>query len=653
MKGYCPSCDKDAPADAVKCPDCSTDLLQVAEDSLVGRTIDGRYTVLRELGRGGMGAVYVAKQKYLGREVALKVLLHSLSSDEAYVKRFLREARVVAGLKDPHTITVHEFGITDDDLLYFTMELLEGVSLSQIIRERGALPPERVALIVEQACQSLTEAHDKGLVHRDLKPDNIFISRDTNYDDFVTVLDFGIAKPLDQAEQLTVTGIVCGTPQYLSPEQATGKNLRASSDLYSLGILVFEMLTGTIPFQHKNLTQILIDHLDKPPPALSDVRNDLPFSLPLEAFVTRALAKSPADRPPNARAFSQELRRAVETPAARIGRPSKGDTADLFPGRRADTTPGHPVPPVTPSKAASGPSAETHIVDTQPPTTRVDPLDPLTETAPTPQAVAAEERTTATEFSRPTKTEAALADTSYAERPTRARRWPLVILGLLIIAGTVLAILRPWKTDAPPPSTPAADAPSGPRAGAVEAPPEAPIVLPGAPDVVEEEIPPVAPVIDVLAPEDTTQLAVPPVADVQEPAPLQAPDTMDAVEPPVDAMDDAAPREDRVSPDLVEDTATTLEAPVEHKAPVVHKAPIEHKAPTEHGPAPAEVEAPPEDGAPGEDAPPEEPAPPAEEPEPRQPEDLFHMDEVPTEKDYKDNLFELDEVPDKAKSGGG
>lgn len=297
MSKYCPTCQKRYPDELSECEQCREVLLPVKEVDLIGRTIDNRYRILRLLGKGGMGVVYVARQTFLEREVALKVLKSDMAGDQAFVKRFLQEARAVARLRNPHTITVHDFGTTEDGLLYFSMELLKGKALSAIIKARGRLDFDYAAQILVQTCESLAEAHSAGILHRDLKPDNIFVSQDKAGRPFVTVLDFGIAKALDSQEKLTATGMVCGTPHYLSPEQATGGELDGRADIYSLGVILFEMLTGVPPFDGDQPIQVLMRQIQEHPKPLVEVCPDVDVRPGVQELLDRLLAKAASKRP--------------------------------------------------------------------------------------------------------------------------------------------------------------------------------------------------------------------------------------------------------------------------------------------------------------------------------------------------------------------
>jgi predicted Ser/Thr protein kinase len=270
--------------------------------------MDGKYRVEAILGQGGMGTVYRALHVQLERSIALKVLRTDVEGDEESGRRFVREARAVASLKNPHTITLHDFGVTSDGLRYFTMEFLEGRPLSRLLKEEGPMAWRRALRLVLQACESLKEAHGLGILHRDLKPDNLFVTKDGEGNDFVKVLDFGLAKVLESSEHLTATGVAFGTPMYMSPEQARGDAMDARSDLYSLGAVLYEMLTGEPPFASENAFGYLVRHVTEQPKRLRERRPDLDLPPGVEDVVSCLLAKSPDERPADVSALVTRLR---------------------------------------------------------------------------------------------------------------------------------------------------------------------------------------------------------------------------------------------------------------------------------------------------------------------------------------------------------
>jgi serine/threonine protein kinase len=281
-----------------------------AEDgaSLIGHIIDNRYRLEARLGQGGMGAVYRATRLNIGDEVAVKIL-HSNQQDARAAERFRREAQAAARLKHPNAVVIHDFGITTEGLQYLVMELVEGEDLRTLIKRGGAMNVTRAVEIITQVCSALDEAHSHGIVHRDIKPDNIIVKQGTGRVR-VKVLDFGIAKLKDAAaSHLTQTGSVMGTPHYMSPEQCVGEEIDARSDIYSLGVVLYEMLTGSVPFNAPNSNAIVVQHVMNAPPALRERRSDIPVAV--EAVVLHALQKQKEARPQTASALAQELITAV------------------------------------------------------------------------------------------------------------------------------------------------------------------------------------------------------------------------------------------------------------------------------------------------------------------------------------------------------
>lgn len=289
-----------------RCPDDDTptvpsELVKNPEkmDPLVGKTVDKKFHVEERLARGGMANVYRVVHQKTNAVLALKVLSRILVEDLTAVRRFYKEARLAATLRHPNTVRVFDVGNTDDGACYMAMEFLEGHSLGQEYRSGISLPVSRVVHVIAQILRSLGEAHEAGLVHRDLKPDNVFLINHYGVPDFVKVLDFGIAKAIrEESEQLTQTGTVVGTPRYMSPEQAQGKPLDQRSDLYSLGIILYELLAGKPPFNDDIPVRLLMMHINDPPVSLNVIRPDI--SAGLCKLVMELLEKEPPQRPSSA-----------------------------------------------------------------------------------------------------------------------------------------------------------------------------------------------------------------------------------------------------------------------------------------------------------------------------------------------------------------
>lgn len=313
MEKYCPKCFKKYPPETERCPEDGSYLVSPMDKDLTGEVLDDRYTVMERIGRGGMGVVYRAEQHLIKRIVALKVLRREIVQDESAVKRFLNEARSIASLDSRHTVTLHDFGVTRDGLLYYTMELLKGRPLTRIIRDEAPVDHVRAAGLLLQACRSLEEAHEHNILHRDLKPDNLFVTEKRGREE-LKVLDFGIAKLVGDASMDTVTrtGMIIGTPQYLSPEQALGNTVVPASDLYSLAIVFYEMLAGKPPFIDDTPMKTMWAHIRDPVPPLRERNPDVQVPRSIEAFLARALEKEPGKRFTSVPVFTDALRKAVE-----------------------------------------------------------------------------------------------------------------------------------------------------------------------------------------------------------------------------------------------------------------------------------------------------------------------------------------------------
>jgi eukaryotic-like serine/threonine-protein kinase len=348
----------------------------------------GRYELLAELGRGGMGAVFRARDQDLDREVAIKVLSPLLAGDPGFVERFRREARLVAGLRHPNIVVLFDWG-NQDGVPYLVMELLDGLSLRQRIGRDGRLPLSTVLDLVRQCADALDYAHQRGIVHRDVKPGNVMVDAAEH----ATLTDFGIARALSGSD-LTIAGGIIGTPEYLSPEQALGQPVDARSDVYSLGIMAYELLVGRVPFQSDSTPAILHLQAYAAPPPLATICPDLPA--PATAVLDRVLAKNPGDRYPSGGQFARDLEAALASADAALAAPSVAHRPSLTPPRIGR--------PSTPPPAA-----------------------PASTSAPAPVA---------------------------PPRPA-SRRWRAPLLGLLGLAGALAGLLLAWPLLEPrPPATP-------------------------------------------------------------------------------------------------------------------------------------------------------------------------------------------------------
>jgi serine/threonine protein kinase len=284
-------------------------------DPLVGQVLDEKYELTSLLGKGGMGAVYHARRVHIGDEVAVKVLLRQFVADSGLIERFRREARAAAALRHPNVVVIYDYGEArkEDAPAYIVMELVEGESLRQLLRQDGRLTPERAVSLMRDICAGVGAAHRRQIFHRDLKPDNVIVlpPDEDRERETVKVVDFGIAKLRDASgvTTLTETGVVMGTPHYMSPEQCRGEQLDARSDVYSLGAMLYEMLAGTPPFNASSLMGVLTKHITEAPPPLP---TDAATPPTLTAVIMRSLAKDPDARPSDATELSRELRAAED-----------------------------------------------------------------------------------------------------------------------------------------------------------------------------------------------------------------------------------------------------------------------------------------------------------------------------------------------------
>jgi serine/threonine protein kinase len=308
----CPQCQSSCEETHKFCPTCGFPVAKVAvntDDPLVGRTLPGGYVILDLVGIGGMGRVYRAEQTNLGRTVAVKIVHPHLLGEENAAARFITEARAASRLNHPNSVAVIDFGKTEDGQLYLVMEFLRGKDLARVQYEEGPLSFRRIVNILKQVLAALSEAHHLGIIHRDLKPENIILEQIRTGGDFVKVVDFGLAKMRVEAVQSNITspGIVCGTPEYMSPEQGRGDPLDARSDLYAVGVIFYQLLTGRLPFEADSPTQVVLMHITEQP---DDPRTIVPErSIPslLSDVCLMALAKDPGHRFSNADEYAEAL----------------------------------------------------------------------------------------------------------------------------------------------------------------------------------------------------------------------------------------------------------------------------------------------------------------------------------------------------------
>src|SRR5262249_15768620 len=273
----------------------------------------GSYRLLRKLGKGGMGEVWLARHRMLARDAAIKLILPEMLSGKSgkvaflMQRRFEQEAKTTALLRSPHTVELYDFGVTEDGVFYYVMELLDGIDLESLVKTFGPQPAARVVSILRQVCGSLSDAHRHGMIHRDIKPSNIFLCRMGSEYDFAKVLDFGLVKVLDGNEaRVTGEGVTTGTPAYMAPEVSLGDSIDARTDLYALGCVAYWLTTGRLVFEEKGATATMLAHIRNAPIPPSE-RSELPVPEWLDRIILMCLAKDPSKRPTSAETLAQML----------------------------------------------------------------------------------------------------------------------------------------------------------------------------------------------------------------------------------------------------------------------------------------------------------------------------------------------------------
>jgi serine/threonine protein kinase len=382
---------------------------------LVDQTL-GQFQIIEQVGKGGMALVYKAYQPNLQRNVAIKVLAPKFSDDMDLVKRFLREAQSAAALQHPNVIIIHDVG-SEGDIHYIVTEFLEGMTLAQLLKEEGALSPERILHIVQQIANALDYAHSRGFIHRDIKPSNIMV--DPSRDDHVTLMDFGLVQ-VTGGSRITRTGFIMGTPDYMSPEQAKGDPVDLRTDIYSLGVTVYHMLTGQVPFAKSTPHAVLLAHIMEDPPAMSTADADISFEI--ESVVRKAMNKDPADRYDWSGDLAADLEMAVDSPATFTAPPLRPSMYPQGPSTIAAAGPQYgPAQPTPTPPGGTAPHPQT------PP----GGVTPYPTTAPAPSA------------------------------PKKRAKWVLPVIGLsafavlsiLVIAGILLwPQIRPLLAGGPTPT---------------------------------------------------------------------------------------------------------------------------------------------------------------------------------------------------------
>jgi hypothetical protein len=350
----CPQCDKDVEQDVTSCPLCNTKLVEIREeaDQVVGTVIDRRFEVRDKIGQGGMGTVYRAWQRSVGREVAIKLIDRSFSRDPMGVRRFLREAKLASQLSQPNTVSVFDFGQADDGRLFIAMELLRGRTLYQVLQQEGAFSVERTKRIGVQICDALEAAHSLNIVHRDLKLENVIVLDHPPGRDLVKVLDFGLAKNIrDPGSRATESGIVVGTPRYMSPEAATQGTALPAGDIYALGVMLGELATAKPLWEGDNLPQLISQKLD-PKAAIARMPAAIKSTI-------KSMIDPEPDRRPSA-AQARALLAAVDEPNAGdtvLDEPDANSTVNLRGTPEQPTVEARSTPRSAPRSAPAAPAA--------------------------------------------------------------------------------------------------------------------------------------------------------------------------------------------------------------------------------------------------------------------------------------------------------
>jgi eukaryotic-like serine/threonine-protein kinase len=438
-----------------------------ALDGLIGRTVGGRYRVVSKLGQGGMGTVFRAEQISVKRLIALKVLDPTLGTDPELIRRFNAEAEVAGRLSHPNTVTLFDFGQDETGLLFIAMELVKGTSVRDVIQNEGAVAPLRAVDIAEQVASSLADAHAHGIVHRDLKPDNVILSERAGRQDVARVLDFGIAKLRDDRGTLTGAnaamtraGQLLGTPAYMSPEQILGQGIDGRTDVYALGVMLYEMVSGRLPFDATSLMALLAMHMHDAPIPLEIRRPDLMLPIPLKTLIMRCLAKAPADRPADMKAVLLELGEMKQSLGG--GRAATG----AMPGYTPPPSGPPPfAPPYTPAPTAWPPQVHAPTAQPTPPPNWAPPAASATP-PPSPAALASSPWV-------PPPPPGTTPTPPPKRKPNKAI-WIAALVGALAVAIAVPLALRkkgdeavttPEPTPSPPTPTDPEPTPPGPGPG--------------------------------------------------------------------------------------------------------------------------------------------------------------------------------------------
>jgi serine/threonine-protein kinase len=321
----CPTCNESFTGESF-CPNDGTRLSRTSEiipppDPLVGTVFADRYRIIRRIGEGGMGVVYEAEHVVIEKRVAVKLLRDTYAGRQDVLERFKQEAKSASRIGHENIVDITDFGETPSHGVFFVMEFLEGCDLADVLRETRIVPVDRGVAITTQVCRGLSAAHSKGIIHRDMKPENIFLAARDGQKDFVKILDFGIAKMSELGDtnpgrKLTKTGMIFGTPEYMSPEQAAGKPLDHRVDVYSVGIILYEMFAGRVPFTGESFMGILTKHMFEPPPTMRSLNPQLSIPASLEGVIMKCIAKDPTHRYAGMGELLEDVQRAMKDPHA-------------------------------------------------------------------------------------------------------------------------------------------------------------------------------------------------------------------------------------------------------------------------------------------------------------------------------------------------
>ena len=454
----CPQCGRTFPATVKLCPDDGSVLDEQAPagSKHLGTVLDGKYRLDSYLSKGGMGSVYKATHVMLDKAVAVKLINAEIVSSPDIVRRFQREARAATTLNHPNIAGVYDLGQTGDGTLYIAMEFIDGPSLKSVLSKEGPMAPARIVSLMWQVSAALAVAHRHSIVHRDLKPHNIMLTRDDHGREVAKLVDFGIAKTFDEATQLTQTGFVVGTPQYMAPEQAEGKPVDGRSDIYSLGVILYEMLSGDVPFNDPSTPMILIKHIKDAPVPPSVKNPDAHVSPELEGIAMRCLQKDPTARFQSAEEFGSALNTVSLTPG---GEAIKKDTAAAAAWDFTTIVTPVVIPQGAPTVRTPAPQQKTAVGQTAPMSTRSAP-PVIADPPPSPAAVSAPKSTSSASFSMA----------------------PVLVAAAVIVVGLIAGV---WYVFGRSPATPA----SAPETTAASAAPTA--ATPGPPNATNPSPPPV------------------------------------------------------------------------------------------------------------------------------------------------------------------